>query len=47
MGVAGSTGKAEEASTPRFFPLGEGVEKLSFDNDRTVLQKAIALVGAH
>ncbi|KAE8136383.1 hypothetical protein BDV38DRAFT_284130 [Aspergillus pseudotamarii] len=44
--VAGSAGKAE-GFTPKFFPLKEAVEKLSFDNDRTVLQKAIALVEAH
>ncbi|KJK62711.1 Ap6Ahydrolase [Aspergillus parasiticus SU-1] len=45
--VAGSAGKAEEEFTARFFPLGEAVEKLSFRDDRAVLQKAIALVEAH
>lgn len=42
--VAGSASRAEEGFTPRFFPLDEAVKKLSFQNDRTILQKAIALV---
>jgi 8-oxo-dGTP pyrophosphatase MutT (NUDIX family) len=44
--VAGSAG-GEEEFTPKFFPLEEAVKKLSFQNDRTVLQKAIALVEAY
>ena len=42
-GVAGSGGSDEEF-TPVFFSLEEAVEKLSFQNDRMVLQKAVALV---
>ncbi|KAL2820451.1 NUDIX hydrolase domain-like protein [Aspergillus granulosus] len=34
----------EEEFTPQFFPLEEAVEKLSFQNDRAVLQRAISLV---
>ncbi|KAB8220556.1 hypothetical protein BDV33DRAFT_172172 [Aspergillus novoparasiticus] len=45
--VAGSAGKAEEEFTARFFSLEEAVEKLSLQNDRAVLQKAIALVEGH
>ncbi|KAJ5555244.1 hypothetical protein N7461_003714 [Penicillium sp. DV-2018c] len=41
--VAGSVG-GEEKFTPEFFPLEEAVKKLSFRDDRTVLQNAIALV---
>ncbi|OGM39204.1 NUDIX domain [Aspergillus bombycis] len=44
--VAGSAGPAEEEFTPEFFSLGEAVEKLSFENDRAVLRKAISLVEA-
>ncbi|KAJ5478184.1 hypothetical protein N7530_003693 [Penicillium desertorum] len=40
---AGSAG-AEEDFTAEFFPLEDAVEKLSFQNDRTVLLKAISLV---
>ncbi|KAJ6149620.1 hypothetical protein N7471_000819 [Penicillium samsonianum] len=42
-GFAGSGG-SEEEFTPVFFSLEEAVKKLSFQNDRMVLQKAIALV---
>lgn len=41
--VAGSANGAEEF-TPEFFPLEEAVEKLSFQDDRAVLQKAISLM---
>ncbi|EAU31850.1 predicted protein [Aspergillus terreus NIH2624] len=43
-GVSGAVGEAEEEFSALFFPLEEAVQKLSFQNDRTVLQKAIALV---
>ena len=42
--VPGFGGSAEEQFTPEFFPLEEALEKLSFQNDRDVLQKAISLV---
>ena len=42
--AAGCDGGAEEEFMPEFFPLEEAVEKLSFQNDRAVLQKAITLV---
>lgn len=41
-GVAGSGGEEHFAS--EFFPLDEAVQKLTFQNDRSVLQRAIALV---
>lgn len=36
--------EADEGFTPEFFPLEEAVKKLSFQDDRAVLQKAITLV---
>ncbi|KAJ5106219.1 hypothetical protein N7456_002894 [Penicillium angulare] len=42
--VPGSGGDAEEQFTPEFFPLEEALEKLSFQNDRDVLKKAVSLV---
>lgn len=44
--VAGSGSGAGEQFTSEFFPLEEALEKLSFQNDRMVLQKAITLVNA-
>ncbi|KAJ5718225.1 hypothetical protein N7488_003871 [Penicillium malachiteum] len=41
--VPGST-IGEEQFTPEFFPLQQALEKLSFQNDRDVLRKAISLV---
>ncbi|KAJ6024315.1 hypothetical protein N7540_005112 [Penicillium herquei] len=41
--VPGSAG-GEEQFRPEFFPLQQALEKLSFQNDRDVLQKAISLV---
>ncbi|KAB8260228.1 hypothetical protein BDV32DRAFT_149709 [Aspergillus pseudonomiae] len=42
--IAGSPGgEWEKEFTPEFFSLGEAVEKLSFEDDRAVLRKAIAL----
>ncbi|KAJ5874620.1 NUDIX domain [Penicillium soppii] len=41
--VAGSR-DGEDEFTPVFFSLKEAVEKLSFENDRAVLRKAVALV---
>ena len=40
---AGGNG-GEEEFTPEFFPFQEALEKLTFENDREVLRKAIALV---
>lgn len=34
----------EEEFTPEFFPLQEAMQKLTFQNDRDVLERAIALV---
>ncbi|KAE8345630.1 hypothetical protein BDV24DRAFT_159491 [Aspergillus arachidicola] len=42
--VPGSGGSGEEQFTSEFFPLEEALEKLSFQNDRNVLQKAISLI---
>lgn len=44
--VSGAVGEAEEEFSAQFFPLEQAVQKLSFQNDRTVFQKAIALVDA-
>lgn len=45
--VAGSDGNGgDKEFTPEFFPLEEALKKLSFQNDRDVLEKAIALVEA-
>lgn len=38
--VAQSAGEAEAEFTPEFFPLEEALKKVSFQNDRIVLQKA-------
>ncbi|OQE20746.1 hypothetical protein PENFLA_c016G08409 [Penicillium flavigenum] len=43
-GVGAGSARAEEEFTAKFFPLEDAVKKLSFQNDRTVLQKAISLV---
>ncbi|KAJ6189300.1 hypothetical protein N7519_004208 [Penicillium mononematosum] len=43
-GVVAGSARAEEEYTAKFFPLEDAVKKLSFQNDRTVLQKAISLV---
>ncbi|KAJ6007998.1 hypothetical protein N7540_011974 [Penicillium herquei] len=42
--VVPGSGSREEQFTPEFFPLEEALEKLSFQNDRDVLQKAVSLV---
>lgn len=41
--VPGSNESGEEKFKPEFFPLDVAVEKLSFDDDRKVLKKAIEL----
>jgi len=43
-GVVVGSGGADEKFTPKFFSLKEAVKKLSFQNDRAVLEKAISLV---
>lgn len=40
------SGSGEEQFTPTFFPFEQALEKLSFPNDRMVLQRAIELVEA-
>ncbi|KNG83635.1 hypothetical protein ANOM_007205 [Aspergillus nomiae NRRL 13137] len=46
VGAGSPGGWGEEEFTPAFFSLGEAVERLSFEDDRAVLRKAIALVEA-
>ncbi|KAJ5415512.1 hypothetical protein N7465_004207 [Penicillium sp. CMV-2018d] len=43
-GVVAGSKEGEEEFTPKFFPLEEALQKLSFQNDRNVLEKAISLV---
>lgn len=40
----GSAAEGEEEFTPKFFPLEQAVQMLSFQTDRDVLEKAISLV---
>ncbi|KAJ5182641.1 hypothetical protein N7492_000257 [Penicillium capsulatum] len=43
-GIASSDPGGEEGFTPKFFRLPEAMQKLTFQNDRDVLERAIALV---
>ncbi|CAP97943.1 hypothetical protein EN45_098940 [Penicillium chrysogenum] len=43
-GSGAGSARAEEEFTAKYFPLEDAVKKLSFQDDRTVLQKAISLV---
>ncbi|KAJ5333745.1 NUDIX domain [Penicillium brevicompactum] len=43
-GFVGEPGSHEKEFSSRFFPLDEAVEMLSFENDRSVLRKAISII---
>lgn len=44
--IAGSDQGGEEAFVPKFFSPHEAMQKLTFQNDHDVLERAIAIVGA-
>ncbi|KAI2605369.1 uncharacterized protein GGS25DRAFT_524885 [Hypoxylon fragiforme] len=44
-GVEGGVGKGEEGFEARWFPCAEAVERLTFRQDREVLERALGIVG--